>query len=132
MKFLKFSLLPLALLAVSLFLVACGDNPAGADAGSQNQAMRSKPDPCTLLTKAQAEGVLGVSIEQPTSQQLGPSATCKFGPQGALNFLSVSVFDHSYTKSQFEAELKSNEALCRKRFSQFQGWGTKLITLIAC
>ncbi len=121
MKRIKFTVLPLLLLVTSLFLMACGDSQQGTGSGSQDAS--NKSDPCALLTKAQAEAVLGVNIEQPASKQIGPSTTCTFGPRDALNFLSVTTFDHTYTSSQFEAEWRSSESLLQKTVQQISGVG---------
>jgi hypothetical protein len=123
MKSIKLRTLPLLLFIVCMLLAACGETPSGSASGTQGQGGSSNLNPCSLLTKTQAETLLGATIAQPTSRQLGPTINCSFGPKGELNFLTLTVFDHNYSKSQFQAELKSNEILFKGTATSISGVG---------
>jgi hypothetical protein len=89
---------PLAVLAAVLLLAACGGGnkstaPAGSAATAGNgQAKASKlydlPDPCALLTRADAEAAVGEPMEKdftsgpaPAGPGIIPSAECNYGGQ---------------------------------------------------
>ena len=105
MKFIKISSLTFLLILVSMLVVACGNDQSTP--GSSAAASWQKLDPCALLTKDQAAQVLGLSsVDEPTRKDLGPSSICHFGTREDLNSLSVGVFDHPSTKSEFETQFK--------------------------
>ncbi len=62
------------------------DNPGRADVGGQPAAGR---DPCTLVSKAQAQAIVGKPIDTPMEAPLGP--TCIYRPVGAKSFITVTV-----------------------------------------
>lgn len=118
MKLIKSSVLPLLFLMVCLLLAACGDSPTGSATGA------SQVDPCSLLSETQAQSFLGVSsIAKPESKVIGVASSCNFGPKGELNFLTVSVLNKTYSKSQFEAERKTNEGLFSETAEPVAGIG---------
>ncbi|MFI9010105.1 DUF3558 domain-containing protein [Actinosynnema sp. NPDC053489] len=95
----------LAAVAVLLTAVACGgpaDDQAAPPAATSSQAstaprgvgpVKGGPldgvDPCTLLTKAEAERVTGPQTAEPAVEQLGSARVCNFAPRQAL--LGVGV-----------------------------------------
>ncbi|HEX2911460.1 MAG TPA: DUF3558 family protein [Chloroflexia bacterium] len=121
--------LTLLLLLTGLFLVACGDQPSSGSTSGQSSgsATSRKLDPCALVSKEQASAVLGATIDQPTSQAVGPSSSCSYNPHSSLNILTVTVFDHTYTKDQFETELKTSQALLKETPQTVQGVGDEAI-----
>lgn len=62
------------------------DNPGNADVGSNPAA--GENDPCELVSRAQAEAVLGRAIAPPQEAPLGP--TCIYQPLGAKSFVTVA------------------------------------------
>ncbi|MCE6997968.1 DUF3558 domain-containing protein [Saccharothrix sp. S26] len=94
----------LAAVAVLISAVACGgpsaeqaaptsDAPSTTSTAPQVGPSRGGPldgvDPCTLLTKAEAERVTGAQTAEPVVEQLGSARVCNFSPQQAL--LGVGV-----------------------------------------
>lgn len=70
------------------------DTSSSSSNGSTNQTTTSSPsatksgnsldgtDPCSLLTKSEAEQVTGPQREEPAQEKLGSSQTCQFTPKG--------------------------------------------------
>lgn len=88
----------LAAVAVLISVVACGGpaaeqsaptsgSPSPATTTPQVGPSRGGPldglDPCTLLTKAEAERVTGAHTAEPAVEQLGSARVCNFSPQRA-------------------------------------------------
>ncbi len=69
------------------------DNPARADAGGRRSGA---PDPCTLVTQAQAQAILGVAVAAPVQAPLGP--TCIYRPAGAHTFVTMTVESVDFAK----------------------------------
>jgi hypothetical protein len=73
-----------SLLAVLLFcLAACNQNQNGSTttptaATPVNTGGSNLPDPCTLLTKAEAEAVLGEPVRDPEAGGLGGNRICDY------------------------------------------------------
>lgn len=63
------------------------DNPGRADTGGHSATGRS--DPCTLVSRAQAQAIVGKPIGAPVDAPLGP--TCIYQPAGAKSFITVAV-----------------------------------------
>src|SRR5690349_14698317 len=122
MKLIKTSVLPLVFLMVCMILAACGDSPSGATNGGSASA--SQVDPCSLLSETQVKSFLGVSaIVKPESKVVGITNSCTFGPKGELKFLTLSVMNKTYSKSQFEAESKISEELLKETAEPVGGIG---------
>ncbi len=62
------------------------DNPGRADVGNQHAAGRN---PCTLVSRAQAQTILGKAVGSPVEAPLGP--TCIYRPVGAKRFVTLTV-----------------------------------------
>jgi hypothetical protein len=63
------------------------DNPGHADTGNRPAAGQS--DPCTLVSRTQAQAIVGKPIDAPVRAPLGP--TCIYRPSGSKNFVTVTV-----------------------------------------
>jgi hypothetical protein len=61
------------------------DNPA--DTGGHPATAAS--DPCTLVSRAEAQAIVGRPIDPPVEARLGP--TCIYQPAGAKNLITVTV-----------------------------------------
>ena len=62
-------------------------NPGGADRAGQPATGQS--DPCKLLSRAEAQAVLGRPINTPVEAPLGP--TCVYRPIGAKSFVTLTI-----------------------------------------
>jgi hypothetical protein len=70
------------------------DNPGNADAPAHDSDTDVRPagaprNPCTLVSSAQAQAILGTPVETPTEAPLGP--TCIYRAAGAHSFVTVAV-----------------------------------------
>ncbi|MEV8442864.1 DUF3558 domain-containing protein [Actinosynnema sp. NPDC051121] len=87
----------LAAVAVLISAVACGGPVAEPSAPTGDSPATTAPkvgpsrggpldglDPCTLLTKAEAERVTGEQTAEPAVEQLGSARVCNFSPKQAL------------------------------------------------
>ena len=92
----------LAAVAVLISAVACGGPAAEQSAPTPGSPTPGSPtstvpqvgpsrggpldgtDPCTLLTKAEAEQVTGAQTAEPVVEQLGSAKVCNFSPRQAL------------------------------------------------
>jgi hypothetical protein len=122
------ALAALVFLALSgLFLLAAcgGDDEEGgpsteqtrtpaatASAGeTQTPAETAQPaagelDPCALVTKADAEGILGASLGEQERQTVGPFETCIYGDDIG-NYVQVQASDDVYTGSTFDDAMQA-------------------------
>jgi hypothetical protein len=105
-----------------LLMAACGgddDDETGTPSGTRAPAATGSPaaeetattapqvsdgglDPCALVTKADAEEVLGVSLGDPDRQTAGPFATCSYGGETMENYVQVQVSNDVYTADSFD------------------------------
>ena len=80
------------------------DNPGNADApGAGNTDVRRAPgpsDPCTLVSRAEAQTIVGAPVDKPVEAPLGP--TCIYRPESAKNLITLSVgsIDFARIKAQ--------------------------------
>jgi hypothetical protein len=69
------------------------DNPGNADApGAGHTDVRRAPgpsDPCTLVSRAEAQTIVGAPIDKPLEAPLGP--TCIYRPASAKNLITLTV-----------------------------------------
>ena len=109
-----------------LLLAACGGDeeestatPRGTQASAatasagetETPAATTQPaagelDPCALLTKADAETILGASLGESERQTVGPFETCIYGDV-AGNYVQVQVSDGVYTQSTFDDAMQA-------------------------
>jgi hypothetical protein len=86
---------------LGVLLAACGgsdgeergDNGANGSAPQENTSRGGAlTDPCTLVTKPEAEALLGVPVDAPQKQPVGPFQTCGYYAMTAiLDFVQVQV-----------------------------------------
>lgn len=67
------------------------DNPGNADAPGKTSVRRSAGpvDPCSLVSRAEAQAIVGRPIGTPVDAPLGP--TCIYQPAGAKSFITLKV-----------------------------------------
>jgi hypothetical protein len=70
------------------------DNPGGADSGHGSTV--SQVNPCTLLSAAGAQAIVGRPFNAPQEAPLGP--TCIYQPQGGGTFITLAVEPIDYHK----------------------------------
>lgn len=68
------------------------DNPGHADVG--NQAATGH-NPCTLVSRAQAQAILSTAIDSPVEAPLGP--TCIYRPAGGSSLITMTVESADFT-----------------------------------
>jgi hypothetical protein len=70
------------------------DNPSRADSGGR--AASGESNPCELVSKAEAQRMLGAPIAAPQEAPLGP--TCIYQPAGAHNAVTVVIETTDFAK----------------------------------
>jgi hypothetical protein len=81
------------------------DNPGYADSG--NVSATGQLNPCTLVSRAQAQAIIGRPIDTPQEAPLGP--TCIYQPVGAKSFVTITV--EALELSKIEPEIKDRKQL---------------------
>jgi hypothetical protein len=61
-------------------------------------------DPCSLVSRTQAQAILGKPVGQPVDAPQGP--TCIYTPQGAKSLVTVAVVATDFSKIQPQAHLR--------------------------
>lgn len=90
--------------ACSLFLV--GSTEAGKAAPAQQSTL---PDPCVLLTKAEAESILGGPVKDPKPNSLGGNRICDYNTvklYGGIAPYSVHIAISAETRQVWDAGKK--------------------------
>jgi hypothetical protein len=74
------------------------DNPADVPSAADTNVRRAPGprDPCTLVSTAEAQGILGRPIVTPIEAPLGP--TCIYRPAGAGNLVTLTVGSSDFAK----------------------------------
>lgn len=74
------------------------DNPGRADSGANTTTARAiaAQNPCTLVSRAEAEAIVGGPIAAPQEAPLGP--TCIYQPQGAEATVTLAVEAMDFAK----------------------------------
>jgi hypothetical protein len=63
----------------------------------------AKPqDPCKLVSKAEAQAILGVAIENPRTQPLGPTCVYQTRDSSAFITMALEPLNFSQVKSQIQ------------------------------
>ena len=70
------------------------------------QASGGEIEPCALVTQADAEEILGVSLGEQERQTVGPFETCIYGDVTG-NYVQVQVSDAVYTESTFDDAMQA-------------------------
>lgn len=80
------------------------DNPGRADSG--NGKATGQIDPCKLVSKAEAQAIIGGPIASPQEAPLGP--TCIYQPLGAKTFITLTVesIDFAKIRSQIRDRMR--------------------------
>lgn len=104
-----------AAILLVLLLGACAKSAEGttptkqdavaATASAPGEGGTSKTDPCELLTKAMAEGALGVAVGPPTQTPAEGTSSCTYAPSdGRPNvFVLLTVYAHTGAAGMVEA-----------------------------
>ncbi len=107
----------LALLALgALLLAACGgggEEKTGATATAEpNETATGKIDPCALITKAEAEKVLGEAVSEPKEETIGEVVKSCTYYAAAVSTKYVSIVARTgISKEDFEAEANATAGL---------------------
>jgi len=149
--------LPLRALAALVFLAlsglfllaACGgdDEEGGPSTGetrtpaatasageTQTPAETAQPaagelDPCALVTTADVEAVLGVSLGEPEKQTVGPFETCIYSDD-AGNYVQVQVGSDVYTQGTFDDAMEAAAEELDVEAEPVSGLGDKAFWLV--
>jgi len=141
----------LSFLALSalLLLAACGGGgeeatpaaqqtrtPAATPSAQQTQAPAETPkpsagaiDPCALVTKADAEAILGRSLGEPERGTIGPFETCNYGEGTFSDNVQVQVSSELYTLSGFDDGMKAAAELVDAEAKPVSGLGDKAYSI---
>ena len=131
----------LALVGTASIVMACGANPQTKELGGNtsvangqgNAANQPKAafDPCTLLTKEDAEGVLEASVKKVTSQGLSTADTCQYLREKAENLAqageSVTLQVHFGSGRLFDSYVKEAEQSFETKTLRAEGVGDQAV-----
>ena len=129
----------LALVGTAAIMMACGANPltkessgnTSVDNGRGNAANQPKAaiDPCTLLTKEDAEAALGAFVKRVTPQGLSTADTCQYLRETGDNLEqrgeSVTLQVHYGSGRLFDSYVKEAEQSFETKTQQVEGVGDK-------
>jgi hypothetical protein len=85
------------------------DNPGNADSPNTNvRPAHPQSDPCMLVSRAEAQAILGRPIDSPVEAPLGP--TCIYQAMGAKSFITLAVesIDFARIKPHIRARAQFN------------------------
>ena len=131
----------LALVGTTTIMMACGANPqtkessgnTSVDNGKGNAANQRKPgvDPCSLLTKEDAEAALGAPVKKVTPQGLSTAEACQYLRAKADNLAqaaeSVTLQVHYGGGKLFDSYVKDAEQSFDSKSQQVEGVGEKAV-----
>ena len=97
------------------------DNPGRPDTGGQRGARGDHPaiaasNPCTLVSRAEAQAIVGRAIDAPVEAPLGP--TCIYQPAGTKSFITMTIesIDLSvierHIRNRTQLKVSGRTALC--------------------
>jgi hypothetical protein len=78
--------------------------PAGAVDDEVNASGAKTLNPCTLVSRAEAQAILGKPVGLPVSAPQGP--TCIYRPQGAKSFVTLAVEAEHFSQVKPQAQLR--------------------------
>lgn len=128
-----------SLIAALLFLTACAgasqairsNTNTRSTADAKKNLAKGAADPCTLLTKEDAEAVLGANVEQGKSQGLSTAATCQYLREKAETMAqageSVTLQFHFGGGGSFDSYVKNAEAAFKTKAQTVTGVGDKAV-----
>ena len=125
----------LALVGATLIMMACGANPhnTSVDNGKSNATNHPQAaiDPCTLLTKEDAEAALGTLVKKVAPQGLSTAETCQYLREKVKNLgqtgESVTLQVHFGGGRLFDSYIKEAEQSFETRGQPVEGVGDKAI-----
>jgi len=137
----KHAISTLALVATGAIMMACGPNSqtkelsgnTSVDNGRGNAANHHSAafDPCTLLTKEDAEAALGASVKKVTPQGLSTADTCQYlretGDNLAQRGESVTLQVHFGSGELFDSYGKEAEESFETKAQAVEGIGDKAV-----
>ncbi len=131
----------LALVATTSIMMACGANPptkelsrnTSVDNGNGSAVNQPKAalDPCSLLTKEDAQAALGTSVKKLTPQGLSTADTCQYLREKTDNLSqsgeSVTLQVHFGGGKVFDSYVKEAEETFETRAQPVEGVGDKAV-----
>src|SRR6266496_4231745 len=127
------------IIAALLFLTACAgasqaiksDTNTTSPADAKKNLAKGVVDPCSLLTKEDAEAVLGTAVKQGKSQGLSTAATCQYLREKAETMAqageSVTLQFHFGSGSSFDSYVKNAEAAFKTKAQTVTGVGDQAV-----
>jgi len=105
------------------------DNPGRADSGRGTGRGTGvvQTDPCTLVSRAQAQAIVGGPIAPPQEAPLGP--TCIYQPVGARTFVTLTVESVNFAK--LSAQLRDRRRVALGGHTAWCGSYGQPLTLVA-
>ncbi len=105
-------------------------NAANSNIKTANQSA-AQIDPCTLLTKEDAEAALGASVKRVTPQGLSTADSCQYSREKADNLAqageSVTLQVHFGSGKLFDSYVKEAEESFDTKATQVEGVGDKAV-----
>ena len=125
----------LVVFAITLLSTACASAQLSGKAtdGKSNMSVppKSERDPCTLLTKEDAEAVLGANVKKGKSEGLSQAAMCQYLREKAETMAqageSVTLQFHFSAGSSFDSYVKNAEAAFKTKAQTVTGVGDKAV-----
>jgi hypothetical protein len=126
----------LALVATTLVMIACGSSgPSGTNVANGNGSAANQPkavlDPCTLLTKEDAEVALAATVKKVAPQGLSTANTCQYLREKpdtlAQRGESVTLQVHFGSGKLFDSYVKEAEQSFETKVQQVAGVGDKAV-----
>jgi hypothetical protein len=74
-----------------------------------NSSGAKKIDPCMLVTRSQAQAILGKPVAALTEAPQGP--TCIYRPRGAKSFITLAVESENFSKVEPQSQLRDRISL---------------------
>ncbi len=127
------------LIAALSFLTACAgasqaiksNTNTRSPADAKKNLAKGGVDPCTLLTKEDAEAVLGANVKKGKSEGLSQAAMCQYLREKAETMAqageSVSLQFHFGAGSSFDSYVKNAEAAFKTKAQTVTGVGDKAV-----
>ena len=104
---------------------------SGAPNDEVNATGAKTVDPCTLVTRAEAQAIVGKPVGKPVEAPQGP--TCIYRPAGARSFITVAVVSLAFSKVLPQSQLRDRISLTISGHSAYCGnaGGQQLIVPLA-
>jgi len=92
---------------------------SGAPNDEVNATGAKTVDPCTLVTRAEAQAIVGKPVGKPVEAPQGP--TCIYRPAGARSFITVAVVSLAFSKVLPQSQLRDRISLTISGHSAYCG-----------